>query len=45
MASIEAKLSAQDPADDYMELTRQYLECKRDLDAMTEEWASLADNI
>jgi len=45
MASIEAKLAAQDPADDYMELTRQYLECKRDLDAMTEEWASLADNI
>lgn len=31
--------------DDVMELTRQYLEYKRDLDAKTEEWAELSEKI
>lgn len=29
--------------DDVMELTRTYLEHKRDLDAWTEEWAELSE--
>ena len=29
--------------DDIMELTRTYLECKRDLDAKTDEWCTLTD--
>ena len=41
MADIEKVLAAPTPADDIMELTRQYLELKRDLDAKMEEWASL----
>jgi ATP-binding cassette subfamily F protein 3 len=41
MAAIETKLAAPTPADDIMDLTRQYLELKRDLDAKMEEWASL----
>ena len=28
-----------------MELTRQYLEDKRDIDAKTEEWAGLSEEI
>ena len=43
MAEIEKVLSAPGPQDDIMELTREYLECKRDLDAKTEEWGSLID--
>ena len=43
MAQIEAVLSAPGPDDDIMELTREYLECKRDLDAKTDEWGSLID--
>lgn len=39
MKEIETMLA--DPANDYMELTREYLERKRDLDAMTEVWLSL----
>lgn len=42
---IEAILQAPGPGDDYMELTRQYLENKRELDAKTEEWMSLEDSI
>lgn len=43
MAGIEKQLSAPGEQDDIMELTREYLECKRDLDAKTEEWGSLID--
>ena len=41
MHEIEAILSAPGPEHDIMELTREYLECKRDLDAKTDEWGSL----
>ena len=43
MAEIESKLSAPGPDDDIMELTRSYLECKRELDAKTDEWGSLIE--
>lgn len=43
MAEIENVLSAPGPDDDIMELTREYLEFKRDLDAKTEEWGELID--
>ncbi len=43
MAEIEAVLSAPKDSDDIFELTREYLECKRDLDAKTEEWGTLID--
>ena len=42
MKEIETVLSAPGPEDDIMELTREYLECKRDLDAKTDEWGSLS---
>ena len=38
-AAIEKVLSAPGPGDDVMELTREYLENKRSLDAFTEEWS------
>ena len=41
MKKIEAVLAAPGPSDDIMELTRTYLECKRDLDACTAEWETL----
>lgn len=41
MKEIEAVLSSPSEKDDIMELTREYLECKRDLDFKTEEWGSL----
>ena len=31
--------------DDIMELTREYLEQKRDLDSMTEEWTQLMEQL
>ena len=43
MGEIERVLSAPGEQDDIMELTREYLECKRDLDAKTDEWGSLID--
>ena len=43
MAEIEKRLSAPGPEDDIMGLTRSYLELKRDLDALTEEWGELID--
>ncbi len=43
MAEIEAVLSAPKDGDDIFELTREYLECKRDLDAKTEEWGNLIE--
>ena len=41
MKAIEVVLQSPGPSDDIFELTREYLECKRDLDAKTEEWGSL----
>lgn len=41
MKDIEAKLQNPSPQDDIMELTREYLELKRDLDAKTDEWVEL----
>lgn len=41
MKDIESVLSAPGESDDIMELTRSYLEYKRDLDAKTEEWGEL----
>ena len=38
-AAIEQVLAAPGPQDDVMELTRDYLENKRSLDAFTEEWS------
>ena len=43
MKEIETVLAAPTPQDDIMELTRTYLECKRDLDAKTEEWGTLIE--
>ena len=43
MAEIEKVLSAPGPEVDIMELTREYLERKRDLDAKTDEWGSLIE--
>ena len=41
MADIEKVLAAPTPEVDIMDLTRDYLELKRDLDAKMDEWASL----
>ena len=41
MAEIEKVLASPGPEDDIMDLTRDYLECKRDLDAKTDEWGEL----
>ena len=41
MAGIEKRLSAPTPEDDIMELTRNYLELKRDLDEKMTAWAAL----
>ena len=43
MHKIEEVLSNPGENDDIMELTREYLECKREVDAKTEEWASLQE--
>ena len=43
MKEIEAVLSAPGEGDDIMELTREYLELKRDCDAWTSEWVELND--
>ena len=44
MKAIEQVLSSPSEKDDIMELTREYLECKQDLDAKTDEWGELIDN-
>ena len=44
MKKIESVLAAPGPSDDIMELTREYLELKRDLDAKTDEWATLMED-
>ena len=41
MAQVEAQLSEPKPDTDIMDLTRQYLEYKRDLDMKMDEWAEL----
>ena len=43
MKGIEGILASPSQDDDIMELTRTYLECRRDLDAKTEEWGTLID--
>ncbi len=45
MKNIETLLAAPGPGDDIMELTRSYLENKRSLDMMTEEWGRLLESI
>ena len=45
MKEIETVLANPSPSDDYMELTRDFLERKRDLDAMTDEWAELSESL
>lgn len=45
MKEIESILSNPKPEDDVMELTRTYLEQKRELDFKTEEWESLSSSI
>ena len=43
MQDIEKILASPGEGDDIMELTREYLECKREIDAKTEEWAGLQE--
>ncbi len=45
MKELEAILANPGEKDDIMELTRSYLEYRRDLDAKTEEWASLVESL
>ena len=45
MAEIEAKLMNPGPEDDVMDLTRAYLENKRELDFKMEEWESLNEQL
>ncbi|MBQ9185592.1 MAG: ABC-F family ATP-binding cassette domain-containing protein [Bacteroidales bacterium] len=45
MKKIEVVLSAPGEGDDIMELTREYLELKRDLDFKTQEWEKLIESL
>ena len=45
MGEIEKLLSSPGPQDDVMELTREYLELKRALDADTDEWTILMEQL
>jgi ATP-binding cassette subfamily F protein 3 len=45
MKDIEKVLSNPTASDDIMELTRTYLENKRELDRKTAEWTSLMEQI
>ena len=45
MAEIEAKLTNPGPEDDIMDLTRAYLENKRELDYKMEEWEKLNESL
>ena len=45
MSEIEAKLMNPGPEDDVMDLTRAYLENKRELDYKMEEWSELSEYI
>ena len=45
MAEVEAKLMNPGPDDDVMDLTREYLENKRELDYKMEEWSDLTEKL
>ena len=45
MSEIEAVLSNPGPDDDVMELTRAYLENKRELDFKMAEWEKLCEQV
>ncbi len=45
MAAIEKVLACPGKEDDVMDLTREYLEHKRDLDSQTEEWTQLMEQM
>ena len=45
MKQIEAQLASPGPETDVMELTRSYLEDKRDLDARIQEWETLMEKM
>lgn len=45
LKDIEAVLANPGQNDDIMELTRQYLELKRELDTKTDEWAELLEEV
>ena len=45
MAEIEAKLMSPGPEDDIMDLTREYLENKREMDFKMEEWEKLNEQL
>jgi len=45
MAAIEQILGNPGPQDDIMDLTAEYLNLKRDMDAYTEEWAILSEQL
>ncbi len=45
MKAIETVLANPGKDDDVMDLTRDYLELKRDLDAKTEEWAEVSEKL
>ena len=45
MGEIEKVLANPGEKDDIMELTREYLELKRALDACTNEWTSLMEQL
>ena len=45
LGKIGQKLASPAENDDIMELTRSYLEAKRELDAKTEEWGALVDTL
>ncbi|MCQ2144023.1 MAG: DNA topoisomerase, partial [Bacteroidales bacterium] len=42
---LETVLMSPGPTDDIMDLTRSYLENKRELDAKTDEWATLSEQL
>ena len=45
MGEIESTLANPGEGVDIMELTRSYLELRRDLDAKTEEWGELLEKL
>ena len=45
MAAVEQRLSQPSAQDDVMDLTRDYLEHKRELDALTDEWTTLMEQM
>ena len=45
MAEIEVKLMSPGPEDDVMDLTRDYLENKRELDFKMDEWEQLNEQL